>query len=654
MILSSPGDAPPAPLAGLSLTLGWLLVLAGWALWNAIALPGRALGGYVALGFLLLVAILAGRAVAGTSNPWLATLSTWQWVALPAAFLIARQLTAEPDDARGLVAVLVATGVAALAVHVAPLLSGVFGIHWPTTIPQPRLHPQDHEPITQITGANILELRSWSGDILCLALAAPASLMLALGARAMPMWRDRLLACVPLGFVVAGLAARFMAHPPPAPPSWEPAMRLATAAPLGIGSGLYDRFAARYNPPESEIVITEPPNSFVGVAAAGGWAALAALVGTFGLVAWSLRRPPPLTEPPAMPEYRPHWELHLGAAAGIVVAVVLQVQDWPTGFAAPIVALGFSAGVRALIWYAVYFCAEGCLLTGLLDRVLNWGLLAAAIGAGAYDVLRPGMADLFAVAAALAINLNAPLALAPWSGGKAARWLPLALTIALLGGFVATALIPAVASTTYLRKLARDVPQYAPKLDLLQDQKDPASRAAAHSSAVTYLRHSIRQPLLDAMNWNPRDPTLRAVLVPWLVDFAEHRAAYESALRTTEEPDVEAVAMAQRAQELDSEGVQGFLAEFQARVRLVAGSSKNRTEHLAKAGDLIALIVHREPALEARLRLHLASAYFTVKDKGSGLKEAQAALALDDRATAWRYRLNDDERRQIATWLAPK
>src|SRR5690349_14957687 len=128
-----PGRVPMSTATGhLYLTAGWFIVLAGWAVWNAWANPGRWLIGAVGLGLIATAGLVALRAV-WAPDRWLAWRVAWDWLSVAAAFVVVRQVAVDRDDARGLFAVVAATGVAALATPIVPRLATLAGWEWPTT-----------------------------------------------------------------------------------------------------------------------------------------------------------------------------------------------------------------------------------------------------------------------------------------------------------------------------------------------------------------------------------------------------------------------------------------------------------------------------------------------------------------------------------------
>jgi hypothetical protein len=644
MFATANGDGPPTPIAGLTLTLGWLVVFAGWSVWHAIVNPGRSLGGPVAIGLIATAGIATARAAFGASNNWLATLAAWQWVAVPAAFIVVRQLTTVRDDARGLMAVLVATGTAALCVHAAPFLVRLFGFTWQTESPEARFLPDGYLSIaSSLAAANRHELRAWCVDVFCLALVVPTAIVFGLAVRHLPVRRVRLLGWPPLILALIGAGAVLGLHQSPTPPSWGPAIQLAAESPGGVGPGLYDRFAVRHTSPAAETVVADRPNTHLGLAAEAGWAAWILFLCTLVLAGRALRSPPP-PDAKLLPAYRPRWELQAGGIVGMLGGYVLQIQDWPAVTAPPFLTYAISVGVRVAVWLVVYTPAESSLLTGRADRALTWGLLAVAGVSCVYDILSPGLAESYWAAVAVAINLVAPSAGASWSQKFIPRLLIVLLAVGVLAGFVWTVYAPTIASIVAERRVIRTAPRYASLLELLHRAEGEVGKSAAHGEASRFITRLILQPLIDANQWNRHDPLPAVTRVPWYVALAEHT--------TEKNPAHQAILTARAAQELDFEGPTAFLAEFQAHLHLADLTTANRFEHLALAQELIDEIVRRDPPLEARLHYYLAAAYLAGKDTQTALREANAARMLDERAPSGRYRLLDAERKQVEIWLA--
>lgn len=636
-------------MGGLVLTLGWLLLFAGWAVWHALARPGRQIGGWVALALVLIAAAVAGRSAMGTPNAWRAILTTWQWVALPCAFVSIRQMAATADDSRGLFGVVVATAVGVLAGHVAPLISGLFGVTWPASFPIPQWQPDDFRFVSH-GGLNTAaqELRWWSGDLLWVALAVPACVIFGLRSRAAPFPRDRMLAWMPLTILLVGLAARTVHHLPPAPADMVPALRMAGNFPGGVGPGAYDRFAAREAAPSSEVVVVDPPNSLLGLAASAGWAALAALVIALVVLIRSLKRRPAAPDAPVR-VIRPHWEMHIGGVIGILAAMGIEAYDWPGAGAPPIVALSMITAIRILAWFSTFAVAENCMLMEESDNAVTIGVIAAVCCAAAYDLLRPGLSFAFWATAAIAVNLASPPPISAWAASLPARLLPLLLAPALLAGFIVSAFVPAMMASIGAHRAIRATPLFDAKLDIIRRADGPAAHAAARGEAVRFVRRLVLQPLSDGEtetgNWLAGPASdLAALRAPWLASAWDLGAAGDT--------DKQAVLDARTAQTLDHENAAGFLAELQARLRFAAASPNKRDEQFQISDSLIREILRREPALEARLRFHTAAAHFAARDIESGRRDARIAQSLDAQAPGPRYRLADAERRQVQAWLA--
>mgnify|MGYP001314966018 FL=1 len=630
------------------MTLGWFLVL---ALWHALANPRRPIISPVALALLVVAGLVAARTAAGSANAWVSAATAWQWAALPVVFIVVGQLAGPPNDSRGLFAVIVATGVSALFVHIAPLISWIFRVPWPTDFPDPNWTPTGMDVVTASgSGFRRADLREMAGDLFWFALAAPAAIFFGWRSRVAPFPRDRMLAWAPLAMLLVGLAAQIGQRLPPLPASWGPAVRMVASAPAGVGPGLYDRYAARLASPGAEVVHLDPPNSYLGLAATAGVVTLIALLAAMALAYRDLRRPR-APDPAAMRMIRPHWDLHIGGMIGILGGAALQAFDWP-GAEPPFLALGLEAVIRAAAWFVTFMIAENCLLMEESDSAMGMGLAAAALAAVVGDVLRPEFTPAFWAAAALALNLVRPPADWPWAGTRFVRLAAIVAAASLLLGFAFMTYAPAISAAIAAHSAARSVPLYASKLDVIRRADGPAARAAGHSEAARYVRRQIAQPLTNAAQaapiWAPAAGhtigDLAAASALWWAAVWDHNPAGD--------PDALAIATARAGQRLDAESAAGFLAEFHARLRFAEKSAHQRTEHLAAAESLIPEIVRREPSLEARLRFRLANAYFAAEMSERGLSESRAAEQLDHDAPGPRYRLTDAERSELKRRLA--
>jgi hypothetical protein len=643
MIASSIGDGPPAPVAGLTLVLGWLAVLAGWGIWYALVNPGRNFGGPIAAGLIVLAGVVALRAVSGTSNGWLASLTAWQWASLPCAYVVTRQLTGDRDDARGMTAALVATGAGALCVHLCPYLVAPLGVDWPSSQVTPQIVPSAYPSITlTTTGAQELSLRAWSIDLFWLALIVPVALTLGLSVRRLPVRRVRWRGWLPLIAIMIGGLVRCIGEPPPAPPSWSVASRIVAESPNGVGPGLFDRFAVRFANPKLESALAEPPTSYLGLAATSGWVAPIVFAVVLALI-WREWRRPLVPEGDDWPDFRPRWELQAGAMIGILGGMALQAYDWRAATTPPFVALASAAAIRLAIWIAVFNFAEMTFLAGHADRALSGGIGLVAAVAALYDVLRPEIAAPYWVAIAVALNLRSAGSRVAGGENRAARIAGALIGVGLLAAFLWKVYVPALRSIHAEHHFIGMVPHYDGKLDMLRRADGDVGRSAAQGETARFISRSILQPLIDATDHNRRDPMPPLLRVPWYVALVEQRGdsrAEDLAIKT-----------AQAAAELDFENAQPFVAEFLAHLRLAEINTAARTIQFAAALETIPDILHRDPTLEARLHYQLAEALFAVKYPEQGKSEAMAARSLDESAPSIRYRLSVAERRQIAGWL---
>jgi hypothetical protein len=109
--LLEPGGNP----MGLAVPLLWLCGLAAWAAWRIWSRQSDWYGGLVEAGLLVVVlfSFVGTATVALYQHP--AWVVSWEWAGLLAAFFLVRQLARTPSDQRGLLAVLLATGVSLAA-----------------------------------------------------------------------------------------------------------------------------------------------------------------------------------------------------------------------------------------------------------------------------------------------------------------------------------------------------------------------------------------------------------------------------------------------------------------------------------------------------------------------------------------------------------
>jgi hypothetical protein len=100
---------------GLNLTLLWLVAAGLWSLWRIWAKRGEVYVGWVELGLAVAVASMFVAAEIAAPYKHLARLVAWEWLGLLAALFVLRQLAVTPQERHGVLAAVLASGVAVAA-----------------------------------------------------------------------------------------------------------------------------------------------------------------------------------------------------------------------------------------------------------------------------------------------------------------------------------------------------------------------------------------------------------------------------------------------------------------------------------------------------------------------------------------------------------
>jgi hypothetical protein len=115
--------------SGLILSMLWLIAAAAWAVWRAWFKQNTPLFGGVELGLAAVTAVIFLSSLVAAHYQRPALLIAWEWLILVLAFCLIRQLARRPEDVRGLLAVLVASGVS-LSVHAIYQFAVELPRHW--------------------------------------------------------------------------------------------------------------------------------------------------------------------------------------------------------------------------------------------------------------------------------------------------------------------------------------------------------------------------------------------------------------------------------------------------------------------------------------------------------------------------------------------
>jgi hypothetical protein len=696
-------------------TFLWLLVAAGWGVWRAWSREGAWFGSLVEVGLLGLAGLAFGSALQGGIYRHAALAVAGQWGTLVLAFCLVRQLVRSPADNQALLAALIATGVslAVYATYQArqadvappppdPTLTEIFGL---PTQPVPPAAPAATfvQPavfagflallLPPLIGAGLASWRveqlSWRTGIIvaCCILFAGALfvaqgwwtilLLMLVGTYAIFFWGRPFAGRLP--WVLAGLVAlvlidalviavagfdRLRDSLAERTATWQACAALTSEHPwLGVGPGNLSRELPAKLESAALAPAADPHNLFVEAAVTLGLGGLALLLLTLVVFFWRVVRTGKSDEEPRTAGTRTPWEFYLGGVVGLSLGFVLRFNEI-AGQDAVIEAL--VALCRSLVWFGAFAVLESVPWTGR-GRALALGAGVAALllnllfeGGIGY----PSLAQPLWVMAALTLNAlpEAPV----WEGR---HWLAHVIPAPILGvaclGFLIFVFYPAAAAASSIAKAHllyrnwRDdaEPAWHAELD---GSKTARERWSASNKADSRLYHYFIEPLDSAAQDDPGNAAVWAEQAYWY--SKQWRCLNEVGKIPNEEREKElqqqqlarsqaAIAAAQRAQDLDPKGPEGYWAMYllcNQFARAESGQAQ-RTQYRFAAVNLGRLVA-ADPN-DPRLRFLLAEALFKAGDAAPARAEAQRALDLDKQAPG-RRKLTVPQVEQALKWLS--
>ncbi|HJT75966.1 MAG TPA: O-antigen ligase family protein, partial [Gemmataceae bacterium] len=637
---------PTANPAWLTLALLWLVAAVAWAVWRLWSGDGIWQGGLAEAGLLLVAGMMflsAGRAAAYRHPAWLIA---WQWLVLLILFSLVRQLARSPVVRHGLLAAVVATGVAAAAqgiyqaAYELPRLQAYYAAdrellrHDLERRTGRAVAPDDPE-FVQL--ADRLQLRLAHGTFnrpdtfaAYLALLLPAAFGFGVVA-----WRRRhstwqpVLALTAAGIMIAALA---LALGRGTVGEWFHAQLdcwTATAAMirqhpwLGVGPGNFSRLYPRFMPPTAAEKLSDPHNFVLEVWSSAGIFALVgllvALVAVFAAVRRRLAQQPspaPGEEAPAADSR--NWEFYVGGMVGLLLAYLLRAAA--AGSPGEILVEGAVAAARSVVWFLAFGLALSIPWSGPgLRTALAAGLVACLVGlCFAAGISFPSLAGTFWALAALAVA---------GPGGwplrhRLALFLPFPALAALCLVYLFLVFLPVTAADRQMRLAYLAQARYRDKNVRPQAPVDTAR-------LVQYVTNRLE----DAHQDDPASAAPLIALASWHMELLRNPKDGEKVLRELEE-----------AARLDPEGKEERMLLFQARLRLAERSEAGRQRQLDAAVAALEEVLTRDPTEAARLHYRLADALLRVRRLPAGY--GQLFLALQENATAPgpAYRLAPAER----------
>jgi hypothetical protein len=657
--------------ASQTLNLLWLAVAAVAAVWFARTTRRIQLGP-IPIGLMLagIIAVAATVIVPSYRHP--AWLIVSEWLTLPVMFILIQNVTADEDAAddskRGLMAAVLASAmsVAAFAGYqaIAPLTG------WPSA---------DQKLITLASTSNSADFFGIADPATSTrivrgtfeyadSLVAFLLLMLPIaGGYALfgAGWRAKVCGLLlPLIAAVLMMAGRNYAQNEGMAPQM---VRLGVAADLavqkpllGVAPGNFGQHAPRFVVDQRPDSLAEPADSWVSLAATMGIPAALLIAGLIIIAVRNLMRTPPAPPPTEALPPSPRWEYYLGGMCGLLLGLVLRVNDLPaTEAPREIMRAGVAAGARALVWFLVFALFDGISLRG---RARGFAAAAGLITATMFGffspaLLRPALQQpLWAIAA---IALASPAVIAA-PERRNLRWLviPAAFGVAVM--YFLLIWDPAFQSTSKLRDARRASRHYFGKI--LEYRSLSAGEQKRRAKEFRkYVEEKILEPLEQADALDPGNVHLHIESAHW------HRQFWND-LHTDGVLEKKALAQIEPTHYRMPHGTDSLLAELHlrltlCRLRLKYGSQalsekeeneiqRQMNEHFQRAEELIPEIATRSPALESRLRYRLSAAFLNSKSDARKLQakaEAIRTLELDD-APNLPWKLTPSQRAQLRRW----
>jgi hypothetical protein len=663
--------------ANLVFPLLWLLAAVGLTIWRVWSWRGDWRGGVVETALLIAVGLaFVSAETAGYKHP--ARLIAWDWLTLFIAVCMVRQLAASPRDQNALFAVFLA-GAVALSVQ-ALYQAEILGVPASATFAEP--------------GAFAAWLALFLPGV-CAAVAvcgfvrAPRWLRVVCGLLIMP---------IAGAFTAAVLSAYRQADAttPSLLETWRATGNMIAAQPwLGVGAGNFSRAFPLYQGPNAGVLVANPRNFFLEIAATYGLFTLLAVLialGAFFVAAgrWLFRKEADADEAPseAEPSAGGRWEYLLGGMFGLVLGFIVHMS---TGDRSQYEILdeGRFACIRCVIWLAAF------VLFDYLPWTRRVRVAALTIGAAALLLVLcvcPGAglpAVTVALWAAIALALNAlPQPAYPVLNRLAlTRILPVFIMASIALLFLLNVFNPVVSSAENVQIAVQSGKNYRKAVQ----EKDLRLLNQHTGDLASFLKTKILAPLAEAVKDDPDDARVRILQAKWnLVLWTLHAGDI-----------LQALAYAHQAETLDRRGRGGWEAEYQIRMefarqleavaqqvggalgpayrifleearpplsaperaRIEEAKKKYREAVRADKKEGIypfeAAIQYREAAAvlerylpnapnDVDLRYRLAETLYKARDDGRCRERAEEALRLN--AAAPRPLLTDEQRRKLDFW----
>jgi hypothetical protein len=399
--------------------------------------------------------------------------------------------------------------------------------------------------------------------------------------------------------------------------------------------------------------VTDPHNFALEMWATGGVVSLLAMLATLALFFWGTRRAWTGFNGEHQPSeaetgFTTRWEFYLGGVGGLILGFML----WATNQAGDAVIVGgVTAGVRSLIWFAAFALFETIPWTrSALRLALTAGVAALLLNlAVSGGISFPSVAQPLWFVAALAWNTLPPRPVARFGRSWLGRSLPVPLFAAGCLIYALFVVMPVWGCLGYVRETAAAVLDWTRTFDpewrkSLQEGADVKQCVDLASRNRQFLDRAILRPLRKAVEQDPGNAYPYSELASWYGERWKLGPTID--LRRL------AVGMARRAQELDPEGREGYLAEYRLNLLFAQFSERETQQFYKLAADALKKVVERDPT-DARLRFQQATVLFQADRPVDARSEARRAQHLDNVSTERTRQLTDAQREQIRKWLQP-
>ena len=460
---------------------------------------------------------------------------------------------------------------------------------------------------------------------------------------------------------------------------------------LGVGPGNFGRYYPRYMDPAASEKVIDPHNFALEIWSISGFFSLLALLATLALFFWWTRsawtgRPlapeDDADQPPAPPRSgaQTRWEFYLGGSIGLLFGFLIsglmesdpaQVADldvvsklvyWVAHTEPKLIRVALCS----LLWFPAFGLLEivpwnRAALRLVLTAGVTALLLNLAVSGG---ISYPSVALPLWVFAALALNTSLPAR--PFSGGGwgwLAMALPLPVSVMVCVIFLVVIFYPVTSCFNLLQRVQAFHAPWAAKWDFewrqLQAANEPdekkrreleRKRGEATRENLGVVRQFALPTLQQAREQDPNDAVLYLELAYWTGEYWKlslFQGAQASPLKIREA----AVGWAAKAQQLDPEAVEGYLALYRLNVLFAQFAEKQTQSFHELAAKALAQAVKRDPT-EARLHFQLAEAWFQADNPVEGRVAAREALRLDQLSAEPTRRLSNSQREQVRKWLA--